>query len=224
MELIQARSIYALIFGLFFFTALAGMWVLYCRMISSYGGWRDLSAKYRATRPFYGKTFRFQSARMLGLLFYYTSCLTFGVNDDGLHLSISFPFFVGHPPIFIPWKDISFSFRKRKWFSSATLRFKKCSLIQLEISKRLAERILLPQGFRERAGKGSKPGRGQIFPLDKSLHFTIVIAWPAPREPGIRAPIITLPAPGTSAEGYSRMKRIIPSSLCQCGMQRKRIN
>lgn len=36
----------------------------------------------------------------------YSNCLTVHTSEDGLYLSILFPFRLGHPPVFIPWEAI----------------------------------------------------------------------------------------------------------------------
>jgi len=123
------------------------MWVGICHVISLVGGWRELSSHYHAEHPFSGELFRFQSAQMRGRM-NYNSCLTVGANVEGLYLSVLFVFRLGHPPLFIPWSDVSGTIEKRRWFSCLRLKFERCPLVPLVISKRLAERISRVSGIR----------------------------------------------------------------------------
>jgi hypothetical protein len=72
----------------------------------------------------------------------YGNCLIVGLNPDGIYLSVFFLFRIGHPPLFIPWPDVSM--RERRFlffFKQVELRFAKCSSIPFVISRRLMNRI-----------------------------------------------------------------------------------
>lgn len=118
----------------------AAMWVVVCQLISLIGGWRELAKEYHTEHPFSGELFRFQSAQMRGKM-NYNNCLTVGANVEGLYLSVLFVFRLGHPPLFIPWSDVSGTIEKRRWFSRLRLKFERCPSVPLVISKRLGERI-----------------------------------------------------------------------------------
>jgi hypothetical protein len=72
----------------------------------------------------------------------YGSCVNVGVNQNGLYLSVVFLFRLGHPPLFIPWPDISAT-KKRGFFffKLVELRFAKCPRIPFVISQRLMDKI-----------------------------------------------------------------------------------
>jgi hypothetical protein len=76
----------------------------------------------------------------------YNGCLTVGGNVEGLYLSVLFLFRPGHPPLFVPWIEISGRIEKRRWFSRVTLSFQRCPSIPLVISRRLSERISRASG------------------------------------------------------------------------------
>ncbi|NIO04343.1 MAG: hypothetical protein GTN74_06920 [Proteobacteria bacterium] len=116
------------------------LWGVICHLISLMGGWRELAREYQMEGPFSGELFRFQSAQMRGRT-NYSACLTVGGNVEGLYLSVLFVFRPGHPPLFVPWSEISGTIEKRKWFSRVTLRFQRCPSIPFVISTRLSERI-----------------------------------------------------------------------------------
>ena len=46
----------------------------------------------------------------------YNNCLTIGVDTAGLYLSPLFFFRIGHPPLFIPWTEISLRGRRKILF------------------------------------------------------------------------------------------------------------
>jgi len=64
-----------------------------------------------------------------------------GADASGLFLSV-FPLFrAGHPPLVIPWSDISFS-RERRWrIDSVRLKFREAPGVSLLIHAKLATRV-----------------------------------------------------------------------------------
>jgi hypothetical protein len=93
----------------YFYTALllmvlGGAWLLLGWLSSVLGGWSKLASRYRTTQPFNGKVFLTRSA-MMGIT-RYSSCLTMGVNHEGLFLNVSIWMRLSHPPLFIPWTDM----------------------------------------------------------------------------------------------------------------------
>ena len=69
-------------------------------------GWASLAQRYRCDERFSGDRLRFRSAAMR-YWSHYGNCLTMGVNPEGFFLSVSIPFLLGHPPLFIPWNEIT---------------------------------------------------------------------------------------------------------------------
>ncbi len=110
-------------------------------LISIVSGWWALSKSYRANSPFNGKRLRMRSATMRWGT-NYGGCLTIGANREGLYIAI-FPIFrINHPPLFIPWNDISTEKEKQfVFFNVVKFSFRKSSKIPLIISKKLANRI-----------------------------------------------------------------------------------
>src|SRR5690349_18884318 len=85
------------------------------------GGWRALARHYAASEPFYGNRFWFRSGQ-LGLISY-GACLMPGANMRGIYLSVFFPLRIGHPPIMVPWQDVSLSKAHSILVPAAELRF-----------------------------------------------------------------------------------------------------
>ena len=117
-----------------------GAWIGISLLLSWIGGWRALGERYRATQRFTGARFWMKSAGMrwgVG----YRSSVNLGADSSGLFLSV-FPLFrVGHPPLFIPWSDISFS-RERGWLlGGVRLQFRGVPGVSLLIPTKLATKI-----------------------------------------------------------------------------------
>ena len=109
-------------------------------LISHMSGWRELSENYPSPGMLDGQMFRFQSAS-LRLGTNYGGCLNVGVNQMGLHLSLVAFFRIGHPPVFIPWPDISTEEKRGFLFRGVELRFARCPSVPLIIAERLMKKI-----------------------------------------------------------------------------------
>lgn len=82
-------------------------------LIGFLSGWWALAAAYPHTGHFGGTRRRFQS--LLLRAGSYRNSVTIGTNAEGLYLVASMLFRIGHPPMFIPWEDISAK-EVRGWF------------------------------------------------------------------------------------------------------------
>jgi len=124
---------------IFIFIAL---WICVCQLISTAGGWRILSRDYRAAASFDGKKLWFKSAGMRRWT-NYNNCLVVGANKYGLYLAVLPIFRVGHPPLFIPWTEISTEAGSRRLFGDfVKFKFAKQPDVPVIFSKKLAARIL----------------------------------------------------------------------------------
>ncbi len=79
------------------------VWFSLSWLLSRISGWHRLAERYPGIRTIEGETASLRSGR-IGPVNYY-SCLKFGINDEGLLISIAPPFRLGHRPLFIPWSD-----------------------------------------------------------------------------------------------------------------------
>jgi hypothetical protein len=77
-------------------------------LIGQISGWASLAQRFPSTLPFSGKIWKAKSARMRGGMGY-NNCLTIGAGPDGLYLALVIPSFIfrGHPPLLVPWHEIS---------------------------------------------------------------------------------------------------------------------
>jgi hypothetical protein len=119
---------------------LVSLWVSITLALAHLGGWRSLAREYRATSGFGGRRFHFQSARLGGWVGYNGS-LTAGSDVFGLHLSVWSIFRMGHPPLLIPWQEVSVSIEKHRWISVAVLTFARNPGITVRITRHLAEKL-----------------------------------------------------------------------------------
>jgi hypothetical protein len=125
------------------------IWVFVCALLSVLGGWRALSQVYRSTLPASfpppRHVFKFQNATLRWGT-NYKGILTFGVDDTGLHLSVFFLFKIGHPPLFIPWRDISAVAYHGFLFSGRTLAFARAPGVTMTLREPLARQIAAAAG------------------------------------------------------------------------------
>ena len=136
-----------------FVLAGVGVWIGIGLLISRVGGWAALAIVYGYSGEFRGDCLRLQSARMRWGT-NYGSCLVVGANPLGLYLSVLFIFRIGHPPLFIPRREISMSQQKGRWFNSVVLRFRRAPSIPLQVSEQLGRWLADHAGI-------SWPGQGR---------------------------------------------------------------
>lgn len=104
--------------------------------ISHISGWAWLAQRYRCEEGFSGDRLRFRSAAMR-YWSHYGNCLTMGANPQGLFLSMSVPFLVGHPPLFIPWSEVTVRRGRFLWSKYVELRLGR----ELGIAFRISEGV-----------------------------------------------------------------------------------
>jgi hypothetical protein len=109
-------------------------------LIGQLFGWGRLARHYLTREPFTGIKRHFRSGK-IGLS-NYSGCLTVGTNSEGLYLAVVFLFRPGHPPLFIPWGDVTARV-KESWLAGPRLqlRFSRAPRVVLYVSKRLGETI-----------------------------------------------------------------------------------
>lgn len=93
------------------------LWVAISFVLSRISGWHELGEKYSRINFVSGEKWRFRSARLRHSVSY-NNCVIFVANREGLGISIFFLFRFGHPPLFIPWTDISIQ-KETKFFRKA---------------------------------------------------------------------------------------------------------
>ena len=120
-------------------------WVSISYVIAHIGGWFKLARFYRSSGAFLGERWRFQSAQMRWKVGY-NNCLTVGASPEGLYLSVMFILRFGHPPLFVPWGDISVKVIKGFFKPALEFRFQQVPAIPLRVSEKLGQKIRASAG------------------------------------------------------------------------------
>ena len=123
-----------------FLIAFTTLWILMCFALSMWGGWSQLTDRYRGIPSRVEAKWRFESASLRRMAAY-AGCLKFSVGREGLGISILFLFRVGHPPLLIPWTDITAHASESQIIKKVRLEFAKEPKVPLTISLKLARRI-----------------------------------------------------------------------------------
>jgi hypothetical protein len=97
----------------FFLLLLAAGWFGVVWWMAAIGGWLDLAGKYAAPEGFEVKPaerFRFRSLQLRTRALFranYIAMMKIGLTSDGLYLIPSVLFRFRHPPLLIPWAEIT---------------------------------------------------------------------------------------------------------------------
>ena len=85
--------------------AFVTLWICTGPLLALISGWHRLAMRFRMQGEFAGPVRKMQSARLR--FTNYNRVLTIGANQNGLFMVPFVLFRVGHPPLFIPWTEIS---------------------------------------------------------------------------------------------------------------------
>ena len=85
---------------------IVGLWCAVLSLISRFGGWAKLAEPFAVETPFEGHARRGFQRLQLGRATAYKNCITFGVDERGLWISVMAPFRFRHPALYIPWSEI----------------------------------------------------------------------------------------------------------------------
>lgn len=96
------RQYFPIIFPFYF----AALYTLVMYWIALVGGWRLLAKRFHLQETFEGEKWTRQSAAMR-LLTRYNNILTIGADTAGLFMVPFVLFRAWHPPLFVPWSEIT---------------------------------------------------------------------------------------------------------------------
>ena len=114
--------------------------------ISYTGGWHSLSRRFRFRGKFQGQRWRCQNIQMRGIAGYH-NCITLGVSPQGLYLAVSLPLFrIAHPPLLIPWDEISLTHGKLFFVKTEKLQVGRESPVPVWIRVGLADKLKTAAG------------------------------------------------------------------------------
>jgi len=133
-ELLGKYFVY--LFPLFFIAN----WLLIMYVIALVGGWRLLTGRFRAQGPFTGPKWNMQAARMR-FFCSYNNCLTVGADSSGLFVVPMLLFRIWHPPLLVPWSEITFERKKVLFFFNyLELRLGRSERVPFTVSAKLGAR------------------------------------------------------------------------------------
>ena len=81
-----------------------GFWIFIVFILAQFG-WSNLAQNYKTSTEFYGTDYGIVSARVN--IVNYKASLILKYNDEGIFLRPTIPFRIYHPPVFVPWNEIS---------------------------------------------------------------------------------------------------------------------
>ncbi|HEY2391779.1 MAG TPA: hypothetical protein VGK22_11460 [Candidatus Angelobacter sp.] len=121
-------------------------WVVVAYWIALLGGWRLLAKRFRLQGEFTGAKWNMQSASMR-FASNYNNVLTVGADSTGLFVVPLILFRARHPPLFVPWNEISISrTTKFYFFRFVVLRLGLQEDIPFRIRPTLATKIQAAAG------------------------------------------------------------------------------
>jgi hypothetical protein len=127
---------FSLLFPIFFIS----IWVVISVSISYVGGWHSLAQQFRNDGPVYGERYRWQAAGMRWTA-RYNGCLTISADIHGLHLATNILFRIAHPPLSIPWTQITLVRRRIFFFRVVEFRLGRQQNIPFTIFESLANKL-----------------------------------------------------------------------------------
>lgn len=126
------------------------VWCFVCLVISLLGGWFALSRRFAKQSEPLGET------RTAGPFFYkvcmrfwgnYSSVIRLTAAGDALYPSVLFPFRFGHPPLRIPWNEITVGTTRRFFRNWLVLTLGNEERIPMRIPERMARKLGLFERF-----------------------------------------------------------------------------
>lgn len=111
-------------------------------LIAWLSGWSLLARRFRATEPWNGESWRWQSARFRGWCGY-NNCLRVGADPQSLSLAVIMPFGLFHPALLIPWREIEVETGKAFFgmYDSAQFRIGTDERVTVRIYGKLVDRL-----------------------------------------------------------------------------------
>ncbi|WP_429884729.1 hypothetical protein [Geoalkalibacter halelectricus] len=117
-------------------------WFVLCHGVARFGGWTKLSGPYSLLGGFSGRRLFLQTI-LLERGVRYGNTMTLGVSHQGLYLAPLFVLRPGHPPLLIPWEEISVEDKKGFFGHTLEMRFSRVPGVTLTLGyatgKQLAE-------------------------------------------------------------------------------------
>lgn len=114
-------------------------------LIALMSGWKLLAQRFRLQGEFFGQKWSWQSAQMRYRA-NYNNCLNVGADQTGLFIQPMIFFRLAHPPLFVPWNEITWSTTQVLWLTMTELRLGRTEQVPFRIRASLAARIRAATG------------------------------------------------------------------------------
>lgn len=124
------------------------LWVAIFQGLARLGGWRELAAAYPPlgiTGAGLGERLRMRSLQLRRGT-NYNNCVTLTAGPSSLRLSLPWLFAWGHPPIEVPWAEITAEPGRALFFPVVTLRCARAPAVPVRMTRRLAETLARASG------------------------------------------------------------------------------
>jgi hypothetical protein len=119
-------------------------WFSFSWILAKRSGWAKLASAYPAPRSLDGAHWSFQSARF-GRRASYRGTIHVSADSLGMHLSMFLPFRFGHPPVFVPWTELTGRQDRQSLLGVVVefieLRFAGAPQVDCQIHGRLADEL-----------------------------------------------------------------------------------
>lgn len=114
---------------------------LIAAFIARLSGWSQLAERYPANAPSQGPTWRFQSA-IMRYGSHFNNCLTFAADPQGLHIAMFVLLRLEHPPILVPWGELTIEPKRRWMMDGYEMRFRQCPGVFMWVRQELGSKIV----------------------------------------------------------------------------------
>ncbi len=114
-----------------------GLWVTVVFLLARMGGWKKLSEEYAWRGEPIPKSWKKWQYARIGWV-NYNGCLEFGATERGVVIRTFFLFKISHPPLFVPWEDITLTERKALFGKMFDMKFRR-SPVKMYVWEKLAE-------------------------------------------------------------------------------------
>lgn len=115
-------------------------WFVICHGLARFSGWSALAGTYAHLGSFDGYRLYLQTV-LFARGVRYGNTLVIGANHQGLYLAALFVVRPGHPPLLIPWEEISLETRSGFLGQTVELRFLRAASVTLTLSPATAMRL-----------------------------------------------------------------------------------
>lgn len=120
-------------------------WISAGLIVSRMSGWHKLAQRFALQGDFPSRCWRWRSATArYGS--HYNNCLRVAADPAGLYMAMPWLFRIGHPPLFIPWSEISISHTKVLLWKMTRFEFGRENPISFSFREDFAEQIRAAAG------------------------------------------------------------------------------